>query len=229
MKIKYNKEIEEINNLEINLKNYSNEYNNLIFKEDEIKLKINYIQKEIKNNKNNELEAEVFIIYYQYHKLNIKLNMINDNYSKIKINIDIIIKQINQVENLLNNDKIKYESLQKELNKMNKDYEYIQMNIKNIEQELQLKLNNMIDSENYLYVLQLLKKYIDKVIQISNIQNKHISINDSLINSFIKEVKDNITQTDLILDDFECQTDFDLDNIISANNSIDIFEDFTLY
>lgn len=64
MKIKYNKEIEEINNLEINLKNYSNEYNNLIFKEDEIKLKINYIQKEIKNNKNNELEAEVFIIYY---------------------------------------------------------------------------------------------------------------------------------------------------------------------
>lgn len=62
MKIKYNKEIEEINNLEINLKNYSNEYNNLIFKEDEIKLKINYIQKEIKNNKNNELEAEVF--YY---------------------------------------------------------------------------------------------------------------------------------------------------------------------
>lgn len=62
MKIKYNKEIEEINNLEINLKNYFNEYNNLIFKEDEIKLKINYIQKEIKNNKNNELEAEVF--YY---------------------------------------------------------------------------------------------------------------------------------------------------------------------
>lgn len=229
MKIKYNKEIEEINNLEINLKNYSNEYNNLIFKEDEIKLKINYIQKEIKNNKNNELEAEVFIIYYQHHRLNIKLNMINDNYSKIKINIDIIIKQINQVEILLNNDKIKYESLQKELNKMNKDYEYIQMNIKNIEQELQLKLNNMIDSENYLNVLQLLKKYIDKVIQISNIQNKHISINDSLMNSFIKEVKDNITQTDLILDDFECQTDFDLDNIISANNSIDIFEDFTLY
>lgn len=89
--------------------------------------------------------------------------MINDNYSKLKINIDIIIKQINQVENLLNNDKIKYESLQKELNKMNKDYEYIQMNIKNIEQELQLKLNNMIDSENYLYVLKLLKKYIDKV------------------------------------------------------------------
>lgn len=62
MKIKYNKEIEEINNLEINLKNYSNEYNNLTLKEDEIKLKINYIQKEIKNNKNNELEAEVF--YY---------------------------------------------------------------------------------------------------------------------------------------------------------------------
>lgn len=89
--------------------------------------------------------------------------MINDNFSKLKINIDIIIKQINQVENLLNNDKIKYESLQKELNKMNKDYEYIQMNIKNIEQELQLKLNNMIDSENYLYVLKLLKKYIDKV------------------------------------------------------------------
>lgn len=68
MKIKYNKEIEEINNLEINLKNYSNEYNNLIFKEDEIKLKINYIQKEIKNNKNNELEAEVF--YYIFSIIN---------------------------------------------------------------------------------------------------------------------------------------------------------------